>query len=228
MKHHVEPLTAGSDQRIPATSSGVGAVAFLTAQHREIEALCDQLSEAGPGHGRAKLMARVVHLAEGHLAIEEEVFYPAAKSVGKAMVLKCLEEHGMIKAVNAKLHAIGDDDDTLVAKVAVLKDTLRRHFKEEEKHFFPMVKEALDDKRMAALGASLEQAWERFNSQPFAVKLPQKRAAATKRSSTGGRSAKVTSGSKPLGDRPTQNKGKATLTSQARVAAGVIIRRRAT
>jgi len=228
MKHSPDPLTASTDQKSPELAEGKGAVAFLTAQHRSIEALFSQFGEAGPGQVRAKLLAQLLHATQGHVAVEEGVFYPAAKSIDKSLVLKCLEEHGMIKGIIAKLHALSANDETLIAKVAVLQDSLRRHSKVEEKQFFPLVKDALDDKRMSALGALLEQAWERFNSAPLAVKLPEKRAAATKRSGAASRSAKVSPGSRLSGDRPASTRGHAGLSSQPGPAVGRIIRRPAT
>ena len=192
-----EHLTAKVENLIHGAFTTKGAGDLLALQHRDIEDLCLKVKEPGSGQSRAKLLAQLLHLVEVHSKVEEEVFYPAAKSVNKALTLKAIEEHAMVKAIIAKLRGMSTTDETFAAKVAVLSELLDRHFKDEESQYFPAVQHALGDDRMIELGVQIEQAFNRFSSAPVAVKLPAKRVAASKRA-VGAGSAKVSPASKPL------------------------------
>ncbi len=203
-----EHLTAKVENLIHGAFTAKGAADLLALQHRDIEELCLKVKEPGSGQSRVKLLTQLLHLVESHSKVEEEVFYPAAKSVNKALTLKALEEHAMVKAIIAKLRDISTADETFAAKMAVFSELLEQHFKAEESQYFPAVQHALGDDRMIELGVQLEQAFDRFSSAPIAVKLPAKRVAASKRTAAGG-SAKVSPGSKPLAKPRAGAEGKA-------------------
>jgi hemerythrin-like domain-containing protein len=96
-----------------------------------------------------------------HAAIEEQIFYPAARSEAADTadeILEALEEHHIVKWVLSELQGIKPDDERFDAKTTVLIELVRHHVEEEEGEFFPRVRSELGRKRLSEIGAELEKA----------------------------------------------------------------------
>jgi hemerythrin superfamily protein len=156
-------------RRAPAASApprSVAATEFLAADHREVHLLFRsyrRLVDAVADHGeRRPLAEELCTLLTVHAAIEEEIFYPAARSAGVASDLldEAEVEHATAKALIAQIRDMDADDDLYDAKVKVLGDYVELHVAEEEDELFPSCRASAMDldaigRRLAARKAEL-------------------------------------------------------------------------
>jgi hemerythrin superfamily protein len=134
------------------------ATSLLKQQHREVESLF-QAIESGEG----ELLERVEDLADAlvaHMAIEHELFYPAARDAAEDLVLEAFEEHASAEVALKRLLATDLFDPSFKAKVLVLKELVLHHVEEEEGELFPKVEAALGDDANEELGAEMEALFE--------------------------------------------------------------------
>jgi hemerythrin-like domain-containing protein len=127
------------------------ATELLQKQHRDVEALLERLHAAGQGDEdriRHELAAALV----AHTVIEEELFYPAVRSMLPVETLEALEEHGLADVQLARLLASGTGDETFEAKSAVLAEIVVRHIRREESEILKMAERELGDEHLNDLG----------------------------------------------------------------------------
>jgi len=122
------------------------AVAKLEADHDRVEALFDQLKQADEASTR-KLGVHVCNLVKIHMALEEELFYPALR--GKPAADEDKLDEGLVEHDAGKLllnDVLADPgQDKLAAKLQVLGEQMEHHHKEEEdpeKGVFAMARKA--------------------------------------------------------------------------------------
>ncbi len=136
------------------------ALTLIRSDHREVEALfAKALADDTPSAQRRSTVAKITSALTVHAQMEEALFYPALRKAGSTKerdsVLEAAEEHGVVKDLIAKIEAIRGRDETLVAKVTVLKELVEHHVKEEESEIFGEAKSALGEERLATLGAEM-------------------------------------------------------------------------
>ena len=137
-----------------AATRAKDAVTLLKADHAEVKQCFkdyQKLVDAdADGSQRQPLAERICALLTVHAAIEEEIFYPAAREVlsdEAGLVDEADVEHASAKALIAQIQSMSPDDDHYDAKVKVLGEYIDHHVKEEQDELFPKVKEAgLDTK----------------------------------------------------------------------------------
>jgi hemerythrin superfamily protein len=144
-------------------NSSTDAIAFLKADHREVETLFAAYEKAGERALRTKrkLVDDMVRALSQHAAIEEQFFYPAVRrQVPSANrdVLEALEEHHVVKWLLSELADMDAADERFNAKVAVLTESVRHHVREEEHDLFPEVRAAMGRKDLVELREKLEEA----------------------------------------------------------------------
>jgi len=139
------------------------ATALLKHQHEEVKELFEKLEKADPPEKLA-LRDRIADALAAHAAIEQEIFYPAARrALGDDPILhESLEEHGVIEFCLAKFlgATLTRDAETFDARALVLKDNILRHVKEEEGHLFKKVDKALKKDALEELGAQMKRRFE--------------------------------------------------------------------
>jgi hemerythrin-like domain-containing protein len=166
-----KPAKAASSRPSRATKSGgsrrrtsePNALDLLKADHRKVEDLFARFEKTGPSahKRRQQLVDSMIEELSIHAAVEEEVFYPAARrevAAAKDDVLEALEEHHVVKWTLSELERMEPTDERYAAKVAVLMDTVRHHVDEEEKQLFPTIRKALSAPRLRELGEELAAA----------------------------------------------------------------------
>ncbi len=139
------------------------AITLLRADHRSVEKLFKSFEKAGEKANvtKAKVVEQVIGELSVHAAIEEQVFYPAARAeVGDTtdMVLESLEEHHIVKWLLSELEGMEPTDERYRPKMTVLMEMVRHHVQEEEGDLFPQLRAAIGRKRMGEIGAQLEEA----------------------------------------------------------------------
>jgi len=137
------------------------AVSVLKAQHRQVESLFARVQSSKASQSRKELLREIARLLAAHTRIEEEIFYPAVRSLGtdelETLVDEALEEHHVVDLVLAELPRVHPGDDRFAAKMTVLSELVEHHVKEEERDMFRRA-QALGTDRLKELGARLEQA----------------------------------------------------------------------
>jgi hemerythrin superfamily protein len=155
----------------PSRRQQPDAIQLLTDDHQKVEELFVRFEKAGSGaHKRRQdLVRRISEALSVHASIEEEIFYPAARSsVPDAgdEVLEALEEHHLVKVTLAELAVMDPAHERYGAKVTVLIESVRHHVEEEEGELFPAVRKALDPTRLREIGAALAAAKRTAPTRP--------------------------------------------------------------
>lgn len=132
------------------------AVKFLIAQHRELEALLEQIENADEDKAKVALFTQAADHLTLHITAEEQIFYPAVKAKRtEDILLESLEEHLSLKRFLADLLVLAPSEQTFEPKFKVLKEQTEHHHQEEEEHLFPKVEKLLDESQRANLGAEM-------------------------------------------------------------------------
>jgi len=136
-----------------------------------VEQLFKRFEKAGDrAHAEKRnIVDRIIEELSVHAAIEEQIFYPVARETVPAtedMVLESLEEHHIVKWVLSELRAMEPKDERFDAKVTVLMENVRHHIQEEERDFFPKVRDALSRSALADIGETLAQAKKTAPTSP--------------------------------------------------------------
>jgi hemerythrin-like domain-containing protein len=156
------------DDDTAAEHSG-GAINVLTDDHNRVRGLFRyfaQLEGAGPTAEKISVAQDICKELMIHAAIEEELFYPAARIAlgGDSELINEAEvEHGAAKYLIRQLLETDKDDVRLNAKVTVLDEYVKHHLGEEEKKIFPKIKRSQLD--LAVLGEALQDRREALRDQ---------------------------------------------------------------
>ena len=143
------------------SSEGTNAIDLLKRDHDDVDKMFAQyedLKEGGSGGDKEMLVAEICDALTVHAQIEEEIFYPAARSAlddddGKDLLDEAAVEHQTLKDLIARLEAAPTDDPLYDAGVKVLSEYVKHHVKEEENELFPKVKSSQMD--LEAVGQRL-------------------------------------------------------------------------
>lgn len=143
------------------------AIALLKEDHERVRELLGELEETSDrAEGkRQTLLATIEEELTIHTKIEEDIFYPAVRSLGteavEDLIDEALEEHHVVDLVLAELPRVSPRDDRFVAKMTVLSEVVEHHVKEEESDMFKRA-QALGVKRLTELGEQLAKAAARY------------------------------------------------------------------
>ena len=90
-----------------------------------------------------------------HATLEEEIFYPAMRSVDPDLVDKSIPEHGEMKRLIAELHQLRPEDRSYDATLMDLMRDVIRHVADEETKLLPDAERVLGEERLAELGVQM-------------------------------------------------------------------------
>jgi hemerythrin superfamily protein len=152
----------GNGEQQPAPD----ALELIRSDHREVDALfAVALGDNTPAAQRRGAIPKILEALTVHAEMEEALFYPALRKAGgkdeRDSVLEANEEHGMVKDMIAKIESIRGRDETLEAKLTVLKELVQHHVKEEEGTIFDEARKALGEERLQRLGEEMQRFKER-------------------------------------------------------------------
>jgi hemerythrin-like domain-containing protein len=149
------------------------ATELLVNQHHEFEQLFEQLESVEEGDEkivREELARNLV----GHMAIEEEMFYPAMRDAMPERIALAEMEHAAARYALAQLLATPPGDPMFHAKVAVLDTMIRNHVAMEEKEILPRAENAIGTEQLQQLSRRMEGRFEQVVSEDFMGMLKQK------------------------------------------------------
>jgi hemerythrin superfamily protein len=147
------------------------AITLLKGDHKSVKRLFRQFERTGErGAARRRaLVDKIISDLSIHAAIEEQLFYPAARRCvpdAEDHVLESLEEHHVVKWVLSELEDLDPTSERFKAKVTVLIENVEHHAEEEEEELFPKVRAALGRKALAELGEEMAKAKSKAPTRP--------------------------------------------------------------
>src|SRR5262245_37698966 len=135
------------------------ATDILKKQHREVKTMFKKIENTENVRDRQELMEEITQALEMHTRLEEEIFYPAVRSLetrkAEEMVAEAIEEHHVVKLVLKDLPNVDPEDERFEAKMTVLSELVEHHAEEEEKEMFKLA-QRLGDAELKALGERME------------------------------------------------------------------------
>jgi hemerythrin superfamily protein len=147
----------------------MNALDLLHADHEEVAALFKTALGDGTPAAKKAAIAKVCRALTVHAKMEEKLFYPALRKAGKSKekdsVLEAAEEHACVKDLVAKIKRVKGRDETLTAKVTVLKELVEHHVREEESEMFAEARSVLGPK-LDPLGAEMQRFKDRAGVAP--------------------------------------------------------------
>jgi hemerythrin-like domain-containing protein len=147
------------------------ATTLLEKQHRKVEAAFKKLE--GGHSDPAPILEELANDLTGHMAIEQKIFYPAAKETDEDQILESFEEHALAEIALKRLLATDPGHETFHAKVSALKELILHHVKEEEETLFPEVEKALGEEKLEALGKRMSEAFEKAQEKGYEALIPK-------------------------------------------------------
>ena len=132
------------------------AIEYLREQHREIASLFDQFETAARTKTKLRLCRKLVDLLAVHAAVEELIFYPAARAAAAEDLLpRALERHLTAEQIVVEIVEAGAGTHEAAAWMAVLKECKKQHADEEEETLCPRVRELLTRDELERAGARM-------------------------------------------------------------------------
>jgi len=155
------------------------AISILKDDHDKLKELFDEFDKADTHRERTKIVSKVIEILKLHAAIEEHIFYPAARSCTESFYMdEADEEHHVAKILVAELGSMKVSADHFGAKFRVLTEAVRHHIREEENNIFPEVRDA--DMDLVALGKEMLSLRRKLAHQGI-PKSPEERMVATEK-----------------------------------------------
>jgi hemerythrin superfamily protein len=138
-------------------------VAALTAEHRLVEKMFEQLLATGDDEmlKREMLLAKIAYAITKHGIEEENVIYPAlAENARTDQAHHLTHDHAEIKTFIYDLRRTGSTDPRWLIKARAFWARLQEHMREEEEDIFPAFRAALPPEENARLTKLMN--WEGF------------------------------------------------------------------
>lgn len=143
----------------------MNAIDLLKQQHREVDVLFERAARAKPGE-KIGLLGQLAEKLTLHARIEEQHFYPFARSKGiQDMVDHSLQEHAEAKRLIANLLQSKRNDPKLDSALARLQQSVQQHVKEEEEKLFPRLIGVASAEELDGLGDTLQQSADELSNQ---------------------------------------------------------------
>ncbi|MEV4508831.1 hemerythrin domain-containing protein [Dactylosporangium sp. NPDC049525] len=138
------------------------AIVVLKEDHKNVKRLFKefQAAEDGPAQAKERIVKQILSELTVHTYLENEVMYPEVRRLLPDLeddILESYEEHHVADVLCMELAAMTPDDERFNAKVTVLIETVTHHIDEEEKDWFPKVREGLGRNQLQEIGARMQQ-----------------------------------------------------------------------
>jgi iron-sulfur cluster repair protein YtfE (RIC family) len=146
------------------------ATTLLEKQHRTVESIFKKL-EAGKS-APAPLLERLSAALAAHMAIEQEIFYPAVRRVDEHLVLEAFEEHSLAELALKRLLATDPGHASFSARVTACRELIEHHVEEEETELFPKVEKKLGDAKLMELGKVMKARFDEVEAAGFKASVP--------------------------------------------------------
>ena len=132
------------------------ATVLLERQHRNLQQLCEAV-ERGSMRIRESLLPQLAGDLAAHIAVEEQVLYPAACEASREekLIQFSRSRHAEImESLECMLRAPLDGDEFTRA-IGALRNVVELHAEEQEELLFPQMEGVLDRSTLRRLGQSM-------------------------------------------------------------------------
>lgn len=136
----------------------------LEMQHRQVEELLEQLSQAEDEGTQRPLVEQLVQMLQQHMELEETMVYPEVSNVDEELEEEAEAEHRLGREGIAMLQEMVGQPG-FGAAVAMLEAGIAHHVEEEEGEVFPKLRESLG---IAAPDATKQDLYERARAAGIA------------------------------------------------------------
>jgi hemerythrin-like domain-containing protein len=129
------------------------ATTLLERQHRNLQQLCEAVERGSPSV-RESLMPQLANDLAAHIAVEEEVFYPAATAAlhEERWARGSRARHEQAKeSLDHALDTPVDAEAAFTSSIAELRAIVELHVEEEEELLFPLVENAMPAAELRAV-----------------------------------------------------------------------------
>ena len=153
------------------------AVELLIADHNRVRGLFKRFRNAKKNDDMPtmrEIAPKIVDELTIHMAIEEELFYPAISGRSGEItytVYEGVEEHHVAKVLVEELSAMAPEGDEWIAKVKVLIESVEHHIDEEESDMFPPVRSKTSADQRERLGTRLADRKVKLGAPPMEMAL---------------------------------------------------------
>ncbi len=163
MSAHLPPLPP-----VGGETTGTPITEVIGREHRELLALCDDLTSDGTDAGRRKVIAQVlVASLARHLSAEEQYLYPAVRDDvpdgGELADRELAEDRALLEALRLLDAAGPDDRDERAANVT---ERLARHAGAASGELMPLLARMVSVEDLVRLGNRFETALESAPTRP--------------------------------------------------------------
>ena len=142
---------------------------MLHEDHEKVKQLFEQFEET-EFEEKKELVTKVIQELEIHTALEEEIFYPAARqaleenSEDTETMDEAWEEHHVVKLIIAELKKMRPNDEHYDAKFKVMSESVKHHIEDEEGELFPKLAGNLEEEEK--LGERMMERKEKLQQHP--------------------------------------------------------------
>lgn len=159
--HMVKDTLNMARDRLSGGSAHMSATDLLEMQHRELDLLFARIKRA-TGQARRSLVEELAGKLAAHMAIEQEIFYPACRrrTDQGERVLESYEEHRIAAIALDRLLETDPSESTFEPRLKVLRDLFRHHVTQEEDDLFHAAEQQIERQRLETLGDEMRA---RFN-----------------------------------------------------------------
>lgn len=131
---------------------------LLTADHREVEEMVDELLASQDAQRRRELADAVIGALVRHSVAEETIVYPIMSITlpdGEKAVGHDKDEHRRLEGVLKEMEGAEAGGPDFFELVSRLRSVLADHVSDEENEQFPQLRAKVDDKELEAMGLAV-------------------------------------------------------------------------
>jgi hemerythrin superfamily protein len=140
----------------------------IISDHREVEAVFNQIQAGGDG-GKRDLVEHVITELVRHSVAEEQYLYPTVRRVlpnGDQLADHELKEHAEAEEVMKAIETTDAQDPRFDELVGKLIEDIRHHVQEEESDLLPKLRTACDAAELDELGEKFETSKKMAPTRP--------------------------------------------------------------
>lgn len=152
------------------------ALSLLAADHEDVRRLFAEYEELvaddADAEDRLALAGEICDAITAHATAEEEIFYPALRTVldDDETVDEAESEHASARELIEQIEGLDADDERFDATMRVLGEAIDQHAREEEAELFPRARESGLD--LDELGQRLAERKEEVRADLDAGEVP--------------------------------------------------------
>jgi hemerythrin-like domain-containing protein len=135
------------------------AIELLEEQHKETLELLERLEKSGVTNARRTGFRKLQASLLAHMAIEEEIFYPAviaASDKEGEPLAEGYEEHSGARAALSRCARSLGQEKLFQVRIGVLTELIKHHVKEERSSILPRAKKSMSRDELNELGVEMQ------------------------------------------------------------------------